>query len=276
MEQSRLFRIVYHLLEKRKSTAPELAEKLEVSIRTIYQDLDAISAAGIPVYAAQGKGGGIFIMQDFVLDKSLLSEQEKEQILMALQGIFATENNQSDELLIKLGGFFQSKVTNWIEVDFSEWYKNTPKSDVFNRIKSAIFNRYMICFSYFAREGNYSNRVSALYSLAYAVEMVYKAAAIQNEFHDFTVYPLEGIWRKTEETELVKENLEYTIMRQQPDFICEDIVKVALEQIKIKKPNPLFDEVRFGTMQDGKCVEMLYIGAFDDEPVSFAKMEQFV
>lgn len=141
MEQSRLFRIVYHLLEKRKSTAPELAEKLEVSIRTIYQDLDAISAAGIPVYAAQGKGGGIFIMQDFVLDKSLLSEQEKEQILMALQGIFATENNQSDELLIKLGGFFQSKVTNWIEVDFSEWYKNTPKSDVFNRIKSAIFNR---------------------------------------------------------------------------------------------------------------------------------------
>lgn len=106
--------------------------------------------------------------------------------------------------------------------------------------------------------------------------MVYKAAAIQNEFHDFTVYPLEGIWRKTEETELVKENLEYTIMRQQPDFICEDIVKAALEQIKIKKPNPLFDEVRFGTMQDGKCVEMLYIGAFDDEPVSFAKMEQFV
>lgn len=61
-------------------------------------------------------------------------------------------------MLIKLGGLFQSKVTNWIEVDFSEWYKNTPKSDIFNRIKNAIFNRYTIRFSYFAREGNYSNR----------------------------------------------------------------------------------------------------------------------
>lgn len=158
MEQSRLFKIVYHLLEKGKSTAPELAEKFEVSIRTIYRDLDTISAAGIPIYATQGKGGGIFIMQDFVLNKSLLSEQEKEQILMALQGISATEHNQTDELLMKLSGLFQSKVTNWIEVDFSEWYKNTPNYDVFNLIKNAIFNQYTITFSYFAHEGNYSNR----------------------------------------------------------------------------------------------------------------------
>ena len=130
MEQSRLFKIVYHLLEKGKSTAPELADKFEVSVRTIYRDLDAISSAGIPVYATQGKGGGIFIMQDFVLDKSLLSQREKEQILMALQGISITEHNQSDELLIKLSRLFQSKVTNWIEVDFSEWYKNTDRKSV--------------------------------------------------------------------------------------------------------------------------------------------------
>lgn len=67
MKQSRLFKIVYYLMEAGKSTAPELAEKFEVSIRTIYRDLDVISAAGIPIYASQGKGGGIFIMQDFVL-----------------------------------------------------------------------------------------------------------------------------------------------------------------------------------------------------------------
>mgnify|MGYP000608108663 FL=1 len=158
MEQSRLFKIVYHLLGKGKSTAPELAKKFEVSIRTIYRDLDTISAAGVPIYATQGRGGGIFIMSDFVLNKSLLSEQEKEQILMALQGISATEHNQTDELLIKLGGLFQSKVTNWIEVDFSEWYKNTPNYNVFNLIKNAIFNQNMITFSYFAQEGNYSNR----------------------------------------------------------------------------------------------------------------------
>ena len=73
------------------------------------------------------------------------------------------------------------------------------------------------------------NRVSALYSLAYAIKMAYKATAIQNEFHDFTAYPLEGIWQNTEETELIKENFEYTIMIRQPDFICEDMVKAAIE-----------------------------------------------
>ena len=123
---------------------------------------------------------------------------------------------------------------------------------------------------------DFSNRVSALYSLAYAIKMAYKTTAIQNEFNDFTVFPLEGIWQKIEETVLVKENLGYTIMIRQTDFICEDIVKAALEQVKVKKPNPLFDEISFGTMNDGKCVEILHIGAFDDEPISFEKMEKFM
>lgn len=195
MEQSRLFKIVYHLLEKGKSTAPELAEKFEVSIRTIYRDLDTISAAGIPIYATQGKGGGIFIMQDFVLNKSLLSEQEKEQILMALQGISATEHNQTDELLMKLSGLFQSKVTNWIEVDFSEWYKNTPNYDVFNLIKNAIFNQYTITFSYFAREGNYSNRTVEPIKLIFKNKdwYLYGFCLLRNDFRFFKLTRIKNL-----------------------------------------------------------------------------------
>ncbi len=195
MEQSRLFKIVYHLLEKGKSTAPELAEKFEVSIRTIYRDLDTISAAGIPIYATQGKGGGIFIMQDFMLNKSLLSEQEKEQILMALQGISATEHNQTDELLMKLSGLFQSKVTNWIEVDFSEWYKNTPNYDVFNLIKNAIFNQYTITFSYFAREGNYSNRTVEPIKLIFKNKdwYLYGFCLLRNDFRFFKLTRIKDL-----------------------------------------------------------------------------------
>ena len=195
MEQSRLFKIVYHLLEKGKSTAPELAEKFEVSIRTIYRDLDAISAAGIPIYTTQGKGGGIFIMQDFVLNKSILSEQEKEQILMALQGISITEHNQTDELLMKLGGLFQSKVTNWIEVDFSEWYKNTPNYDVFNLIKNAIFNQYIITFSYFAREGNYSNRTVEPIKLIFKNKdwYLYGFCLLRNDFRFFKLTRIKDL-----------------------------------------------------------------------------------
>jgi Predicted transcriptional regulator len=157
MQESRLFKIIYYLLEKGKSTAPELAEKFEVSIRTIYRDIDVISSAGIPIYAAQGKGGGIAILHNYVLDKTLLSDQEKEQILMALQGITATEYHNSDELLTKLGGLFQSKNSNWIEVDFSNWIKNNARQDIFNTIKNAIFSHSIISFRYFS-----SNRESTI------------------------------------------------------------------------------------------------------------------
>ena len=150
-----MFRIIYYLLDKGKSTAPELAEKFEVSVRTIYRDIDIISSMGIPVYAMQGKGGGITLLDNFVLDKSLLSTREKEQILMALQGIIVTEPNNSDELLTKLGSLFQTKNTNWIEVDFSNWVKRNPSQDIFQLMKSAIFSRNVISFQYFS-----SNRES--------------------------------------------------------------------------------------------------------------------
>ena len=153
MEQGRLFKIVYHLLDKGRATAPELAEKFEVSVRTIYRDLDAISAAGIPIYTVQGKGGGIFILPEFVLEKSLLTPQEKEQILMALQGLAAAEDSRTDELLTKLGGLFRVQGANWIEVDFSDWHKNTAGAELFDELKRAVFSCRRVSFSYFAGEG---------------------------------------------------------------------------------------------------------------------------
>lgn len=126
----------------------------------------------------------------------------------------------------------------------------------------------------------FSDKVAALYSLAYAIKMGYKAAATKGEFfediHDFSVYPLEGVWKQKEDGELVKEELEYTIMIRQPDFITEAMVKEALERVKKKKPSSLLEEIQFDTMQDGMCVEILHIGPFDDEPASFEKMNQFL
>lgn len=69
MKEGRLFQIVYELLKKGTATAPDLAKKLEVSVRTIYRDIDALSGAGVPIYAEPGRNGGIRLMQDFVLDK---------------------------------------------------------------------------------------------------------------------------------------------------------------------------------------------------------------
>lgn len=122
---------------------------------------------------------------------------------------------------------------------------------------------------------DFSNRVGALYSLAYGVKSAYKAAPLQEGIEDFAVYPLEGIWKKAEGDRLEKEKLKYTIMIRQPDFVTEDLVKEALEVVKRKKPNPLYKEIQYRTMENGLCVEILHVGPYDNEPVSFEKMDQF-
>ena len=131
-------------------------------------------------------------------------------------------------------------------------------------------------------EGNpnaadFSERVGALYSLAYAVKMNYKKSAAGQTVDDFAVYPLEGVWRqKTAGAEkLDKDNLAYTIMIAQPDFITPEMWQDALAKTRIKKPNPLYEEVRFERMAGGKSVSILHVGRFDDEPASFAKMDNF-
>ncbi len=156
MRESRLFRIVYELLQNGRATAPELAQKLEVSVRTIYRDIDALSAAGIPVYAAQGKGGGIALQGGYTLEKALLSQQEQQQLLAALQGMAAA--GQSDALLAKIGGLFRTKSPNWVEVDFSDWARRSPRQDTFDTIKEAILQRRVLSFDYWGGSGTRETR----------------------------------------------------------------------------------------------------------------------
>ncbi len=124
-------------------------------------------------------------------------------------------------------------------------------------------------------KADFSERVSALYSLAYAIKMEYKKTAHHQEFTDFTVYPLEGIWRQKEAEVLVKDDLVYTIMIAQPEFITREMVEKALAKVKVKKPNLHYDEIHFERMDEGNSIAMLHVGPFDDEPQTFAKMDAF-
>ena len=74
---NRLLGIIYFLLNKGTVTAGELAQRFEVSVRTIYRDIEALSMAGIPVYTKKGKNGGISLTEQFVLDKMLVSKEEQ-------------------------------------------------------------------------------------------------------------------------------------------------------------------------------------------------------
>lgn len=140
MQESRLFKIVYHLLDKGQATAVELAEKFEVSVRTIYRDIDALSGAGIPIYAEAGRNGGIRLMNDFVLDKAVLSKKEKQEILDALQGYISARNVSHSDTISKLSALFNANAENWLEVDFSRWGNKNEDNEKYEAIKSAIIH----------------------------------------------------------------------------------------------------------------------------------------
>lgn len=105
MKEGRLFQILYYLLEKGHATAPELAARFEVSNRTIYRDIDALSASGIPIYAEKGRNGGIFLLHDHVLERAVFSDAEKQTLLEALQNLAAV-GGAGDEVIKKLSALF--------------------------------------------------------------------------------------------------------------------------------------------------------------------------
>ena len=153
---NRLLGIVYILMNKGTVTAAELAERFEVSVRTIYRDIDTLSMAGIPVYTTKGRNGGISLTEQFVLDKILVSKQEQQQILAALASLKETGAHEGEEILGKLGDFFKEKPENWVAIDFSDW--SGRRKELFNQIRDAILNRHVMQFDYYGQYGEMSSR----------------------------------------------------------------------------------------------------------------------
>jgi len=126
----------------------------------------------------------------------------------------------------------------------------------------------------------FSAKVEVLYALSYAIRMMPKQGYTPPGYFEYTVYPLEGVWDLAEESRSVEtlnlDDLIYTIMIRQPDFVTEDVVSRALEATRKKKPNLALDEVVFDSIEDGKSVQMLHVGPFADEIHSFARMKQFM
>ena len=158
MQVDRLFQVIYLLLERKTMTAKELADKFEVSTRTIYRDIEILSAAQIPIYTSKGKRGGIYLLDNYILDKSLLSEEEQCQILFALQGMEKIGYFNERNILEKMSTLFQKSKINWIEVEFSDWGMNDKEEKIFYLIKDAILNQKMLEFVYYNSYGEKSMR----------------------------------------------------------------------------------------------------------------------
>ena len=126
-------------------------------------------------------------------------------------------------------------------------------------------------------EADFSERVSVLYSLAYSIKMLFKSMMkdeAEDEVKDFTVYPLEGICEKAAGEGFDKSQLRYQLMIQQPNVITQDMFATALENVRKKKPNPLYDDIRLQSLPEERAIQILHIGSYDSEPASFEKMDE--
>lgn len=191
MQESRLFKIIYYLMENGKSTAPELAEKLEVSIRTIYRDIDIISSVGVPIYVTTGRNGGIQIDDSFVLDRLILSDKEKEDIITALKSVSIVDDRNSDTLS-KLSAIFNTKNEDWLEVDFSRWGNKAQDNTMFQKLKEAIISRKMLCIVYANTRGEVIERVICPLKMVYKAKNWYIKSFCMNK-SDFRIFKLTRI-----------------------------------------------------------------------------------
>lgn len=160
MQSGRLFEILYILLERGGATVGELAAQLEVSERTIRRDIDALSASGVPVYAARGRRGGVRLLDGFVLSKSLLSAREQDEILYALQSLRATGAEQDGALLTRLSALFRREAVDWIDADFSDWGDAGERRALFDLLKTAILERHVLAFDYYGQNGQATHRTA--------------------------------------------------------------------------------------------------------------------
>lgn len=154
MQIHRVTEIVFVLLSRGRVTARELSERFQVSTRTIYRDIDVLSGCGVPVFADKGNGGGISIAENYRLDRAILSEGEKQNIITMLTAFNASVNSDtSSKLLEKLSGIFKTS-NNFIEVDFSDWQNDDSVQKTFDTLKDCIVKKRVALVNYCNASGD--------------------------------------------------------------------------------------------------------------------------
>lgn len=226
MQEGRLFGITYYLLEKGKATAQKLAERFEVSVRTIYRDIDALSAAGIPVYAENGRNGGFCLMPGFVLDRAALSEEEKQEILTAMRSVDITKCEDDNATLHKLSALFGCNAEDWLAVDFSRWGDIRHDNEKFKLLKTAVIQRRHVRIAYAGASGAVSERIVQPLRLIYKARAWYLSAFCTKR-QALRMFKLNRI--------LESELLEERFLPRTPE-ILEDVREAEPESVTLRFP----------------------------------------
>lgn len=196
MKIDRLIGILSVLLQEEKVTAPELAEKFEVSRRTINRDIEALCKAGIPISTSQGIGGGISIMEGYRMDRTLLTSKDMQMILAGLRSLDSVSGSHYYGQLmekIKTGSSSYLGGNEAILIDLSSWYKDSlaPKIEM---IQEAIEERKILCFHYYAPSGDSVRKIEPYFLIfKWSSWYVYGYCLFREDFRMFKLNRMERI-----------------------------------------------------------------------------------
>lgn len=151
------------------------------------RDIEKLSMAGVPVYMNRGKGGGIGILPDYVVDKTMFSDAERKQILSSMQAMMETGFGDEKETLEKLKGIFGGDEGDWIEIEFSRWGTPGKIEGYFNQIKKAIAENSVLSIEYAATEKNPTTRQVEPLKLCYRCNSwyVYAYCCLRGDYRFF-------------------------------------------------------------------------------------------
>lgn len=245
MKVDRLMSIVLILLDKERISAQELADRFEVSLRTIYRDIDAIDLAGVPIRSTPGVGGGFEIMPDYKMDSKVFSTADLSAILMGLSSL--SNMVRGDELinaLAKIKSFIPADrakeielKANQIYIDLSQWTGNNNIQPHVEIIKVALQENKLLTFEYIAHQGNKTKRIVEPYQLVMKSSHWYLYGYCQNrnDFRLFRLSRMSGL-QILEDTFTLRDF-------QKPQLEMEDIIAIMQIEIKIRIHQSIIDRV---------------------------------
>ena len=125
----------------------------------------------------------------------------------------------------------------------------------------------------------YQQAIRLLYSIAFTIKMSRLSDNFPEGYHDYVVPPLEGLWDLGPSgfDSSHKEDWSWVALIRQPDFVTSSVLERAKQEAARKKGAALdFSRIRLATLEEGLCVQMMHIGPYEEEPVSFEKIQAFL
>lgn len=203
MKIDRLLAIVMVLVNKRRVKAQELAMMFDVSIRTIYRDIDTINMAGIPIVTFQGLNGGIGLAEGYKLDKNVLTTDELSSIAVALKSMsYSLKDTGANWALEKIQGIIPKEKeesfkedTEQLFIDLSSWDNDTYFKNKFYILKSAIKEKKSINFKYYSTKYEETVRKVDPYTLVLKSQKwyLYAFCHMRNDFRLFKISRMKEI-----------------------------------------------------------------------------------